>query len=529
MKKRSFALLLSLSLAFAVSAGGLCSGDTASAAACTAFSLCDYSDGEVFVEYEDGGTAVLSFSDEESLKSGLAALSEDNTVLRFQPNVSYETTALSVSDALVSQQWALYNDGSFVMKERENRYPVYDQPFETPSAPGRWNMPGDKQTLRRFSAGTSLSAAGITAVSGIDIGAEEAWSLSSDSGREVVVALIDTGIDSSHEDLQNILWTNEDEIAGNGIDDDGNGYIDDVNGWNFYNNNSKTFVSSAEDSHGTHCAGTVLANADNGIGITGIVRSDTVKIMSLKALGGSGGSGTTASVIEAIRYAEANGASICNLSFGSTTNDPALYQAIAESDMLFIVAAGNNGTDTDRTPCYPASYDLDNIISVANLNADGTLHFSSNYGAASVDLAAPGSYILSTTPGSGYSYMTGTSMAAPMVTAAAAMLYSERSDLTLADVKDILLSSVRKLDSLSGSVSSGGMLNLAAAMRYDTETLSHRAWSRPESETAGDTSEAAAPQTQPDAGSRLPAAQPAFRFTQPALRVDFGFLLRSFF
>ena len=167
---------------------------------------------------------------------------------------------------------------------------------------------------------------------------------------------------------------------------------------------------------------------------------------------------------------------ICNLSLGSSADDKALYRAIAESPMLFVVAAGNDSADTDTTPCYPASYDLANIISVANLNYDGTLHYSSNYGAKSVDLAAPGTYILSTTPDDGYSYMTGTSMAAPMVTAAAAMIYSHYEDITLADVKEIILSTSTSLDTLNGNTLTGGMLNLGAAMAYDVNSLSGAEW-----------------------------------------------------
>lgn len=195
--------------------------------------------------------------------------------------------------------------------------------------------------------------------------------------------------------------------------------------------------------------------------------------MSVKVLKELGASVSTESVVQAIQYAEANGASICNISLGTSYDEPALYQAIADSSMLFVVAAGNDGTNNDDIPCYPASYELDNIISVANLNYNGALHHTSNYGAVSVDLAAPGSYIFSTVSENYYDYMTGTSMAAPMVTAAAAMLYSYHGDITLADVREILLSSVTKLDSLSGVVASGGMLNLGAAMAYDTGTLSH--------------------------------------------------------
>ena len=533
MKKRIFAVLLSFLMAFVMPIEGLGLSDLPLSAS---YSLRDFSNGEVFVEYTDGSSTVLSFSDEENLKNVLSALSKDDAVLSYQPNFSYETTALPVNDPLDSQQWALDNDGSFVMKEEENRYPVYDKPFEMPSAPGQWNMPdnfgyrGGRNNIRHFSSYPSYSTNQISAVSGIDIGAEEAWSVYTGSGSDVIIALIDTGVDSNHEDLQNVLWTNEDEIAGNGIDDDGNGYIDDVSGWNFYNNNNRNYVSSTDDSHGTHCAGTILANANNGTGIAGIVRSDKVKIMSLKALGGSDGSGTTSSIIKAIQYAEANGASICNLSLGSTANDQALYRAIANSGMLFVVAAGNDSANTDDIPCYPASYDLDNIISVANLNYNGTLHSSSNYGTFSVDIAAPGSYILSTTPNNGYSYMTGTSMAAPMVTAAAAMIYSNYSGITLADVKEILLSSAQKRDSLKGNVYSGGMLDLASAMRYDISTLSHETWDTAE-KTVENTPEMTIPkpQQQPNFGGNRPIVQPGSHYTQPAIRIDLGIFMRRVF
>ena len=295
----------------------------------------------------------------------------------------------------------------------------------------------------------------------------------------MVVALVDTGIDYTHADLEGRIWVNEDEIPGNGVDDDGNGYIDDVYGWNFYSGSNQVYTGS-EYSHGTHGAGTIAAHADNGIGIAGIVRSDHVKVMAVKALGGWDGSGSTASIIRAIQYAEANGARICNLSLGSSRNDPALYRTIAASDMLFVVAAGNDGADLELAPSYPASYHLDNLITVANLRYDGNLDPTSSYGASSVDLAAPGTHILSTTPGNSYSYMTGTSMAAPMVSAAAAMLYSQFPDATLADVKDILLSSVQKLDSLTGLTATGGMLDLGAAMASGAAAQKGRTWTEPD-------------------------------------------------
>lgn len=493
--KRTLPTLLALSLGLQLLAGcaNTASADTGdaealdtSAGVLATTDLSEYTNLEALVVYTDGTSQVVSYRDENTLSEGLTALSQEENVSLVQPNYSYENKDFETRDALFDEQWALNNDGSFTMEEQRNDYPVFDSPFGDPAAPGQWTPPanGGRPGGRAAQAASSFSTArtSVTAQAGIDVNAQEAWDLYDGGSRQAVIALIDTGVDYTHEDLAGHIWTNEDEIAGNGVDDDGNGYVDDVYGWNFYSGNNQVYTGE-EDNHGTHGAGTLVASADNGVGIAGLVQSDNVKVMVLKALGGEDGSGTTASIIQAIQYAEANGASICNLSLGTSRNDRALYQAMASSDMLFVVAAGNDGADTDVTPSYPASYDLDNIISVANLNCDGNLHSSSDYGETSVDLAAPGSYILSTTPEDTYSYMTGTSMAAPMVTAAAAMVYSYFDDITLADVKEILLSTVQPLDSLEGLTATGGMLDFGAALSYDTDFLSGEGWTQPESTT----------------------------------------------
>lgn len=316
----------------------------------------------------------------------------------------------------------------------------------------------------------ALSADGtVRSLEGIDINIVPAWKkYDAKSGkRQVIVALIDTGVDITHPELSGSIWTNTGEIPGDGIDNDGNGYIDDVYGWNFYDNNAQVFTG-VDDNHGTHSAGTIAA-ARNGVGTVGICDPAYVKIMVIKTLGTSSGVGTVSNVVKAIRYAQANGASICNLSFGTMKYSEELYQAIKDSGMLFIVAAGNgdasgNGYSIDEQPMYPASFELDNIISVANLRFDGQLDRASNYGVRSVDLAAPGNYILSTITGNDYAYMSGTSMAAPMVTGTAAMLYSCDASLSLMDVRNRILQSARPIESLSGKVATGGMLDAGAAM-----------------------------------------------------------------
>ena len=441
------------------------------------YALSEYENNEVFVMYKDGSFEVISYESADELAGGLEEIANDENVTLYQPNFSYEVTSFSTNDEFVKEQWALSNDGSFYMEEEKNDFPVFDKPFENAKQPGEWEAPDDfgKPGGNYKPHSYNADASSVKAVEGIDINLEEAWKTYSDSGKKVVVALVDTGIDYTHEDLSGNLWTNDGEIPGNGIDDDGNGYVDDVYGWNFYDNSNKVYAGS-EDDHGTHGAGTIVASANNNVGIAGIAQNDNIEVMCVKALGGKDGSGSTSSVIRAIQYAEANGASICNLSLGTSENDKALYQTIANSNMLFVVAAGNDSQDIDAKPSYPASYNLENLISVGNLNYDGTLHYSSNYGKNSVDIAAPGSYILSTTTNNGYSYMTGTSMSAPFVSAAAAMVYSHYGDITLAQTKEILLSSATKLDSLSASVAAGGMLNLGAALNFDRSNLTGAAW-----------------------------------------------------
>ncbi|MBE5984718.1 MAG: peptidase S8 [Paenibacillaceae bacterium] len=370
---------------------------------------------------------------------------------------------LSPSDEFSTYQWGLKNDGEFRLIELVQKFKYVDNLYSEVNNGGNLSIP---------KPGPGNYQSKVThAVSGIDINIQPAWSLydQAQNKRSVIVAIIDTGIDINHQELRNAIWANPGEIDGDGIDNDGNGYVDDIHGWNFYSNNNKVF-SGSEDSHGTHAAGTISASRGS-YGIAGITDNNYVKIMPLKALGGKEGVGSPDAVIKAIKYAEEKGASICNLSMGTTGYSEELAQTMKNSHMLFVVSCGNGGVsglgyNTDVYPVYPASLPYDNIISVANILFDGTLSKDSNYGAASVDIAAPGTYILSTIPDNSYGYMSGTSMAAPMVTGVAAMLYSYRTDISLADVKTIILNSSRKLDTLSGKVVSGGLLDAYSALNW---------------------------------------------------------------
>jgi len=308
-----------------------------------------------------------------------------------------------------------------------------------------------------------------------DINGPEAWDVQ--TGARVVVAVIDTGLDYNHEDIVGNVWSNPGEIPNNGIDDDNNGFIDDDKGWDFANNDNDPFDDNL---HGTHVSGTIAAVGNNAIGVTGVNWS--AQIMPLKFLSANG-SGTTADAISAIQYAIAMGAAVSNNSWGGGAFSQALYDAIAEAGaagQLFVAAAGNDSANTDVTPSYPASYDLDNIISVAATDDNDLLATFSNYGAVSVDLGAPGVDILSTTPpatgggggggrmgGGGapttgtstYTTLSGTSMAAPHVTGAVALILSSNPAASAAEVKNTILSGADLIAALAGITVSGGRLN----------------------------------------------------------------------
>lgn len=319
------------------------------------------------------------------------------------------------------------------------------------------------------------------AVSGVDARIEKAWNYLGNywNQEKVVVAVVDTGVDYTHPDLAGNIWTNSGEIAGDGIDNDGNGFIDDVYGWNFYDNNNQVYSldrSAKEeegyyDDHGTHCAGTIIAEKNNGTGIAGVASGLNVEVMTVKALGGKDGTeradGNTSSVLEAIRYAEKMGADICNLSVGGYVQDQKLSQIIKESEMLFVCACGNDGRNIDLYPVWPAALTYENVVSVADLTPRGTLSPYSNYGVNTVTLAAPGTRIASTSVNGEYIYLSGTSMAAPGVTGIAAMLYAYHPGLTADIAKQILVNSVTKMESLTDKVYSGGMVNAYQALAYD--------------------------------------------------------------
>jgi subtilisin family serine protease len=300
-------------------------------------------------------------------------------------------------------------------------------------------------------------------------GAVEAWAGGNTNCGEVWVGIIDEGYMYTHEDLAANAGKNPGEIPGNKVDDDGNGYVDDVYGWDFDGNNN-TVYDGSQDDHGTHVAGTIGAVGGNGKGVAGICWN--VKLINAKFLGRRGG--TTANAIKAVDYMtdlKQRGINLVatNNSWGGGGYSQGLYDAIDRANaegILFVAAAGNGGSDgvgdnNDATPHYPSSYANENIISVAAITNTGAISSFSNYGATSVDIGAPGSGIYSTLPGNSYGSYSGTSMATPHVTGAAALYKAANPSADAAAIKSAILSAAVPTSSLAGKTVTGGRLNVS--------------------------------------------------------------------
>ena len=287
---------------------------------------------------------------------------------------------------------------------------------------------------------------------------------------DVAVGVMDSGIQTNHEDLIDNIWVNTGEIAGDGIDNDGNGYIDDIYGWNCGDSNGDV---SYVDEHGVHVAGIISAATNNSKGVASVARN--AKIASIKIFNSSGKS-TLSYIIEGINFAKKNDINIINCSFGGTGWGSSSVNTIksamaAVPDMFFVIAAGNTTSaseaNNDKVAVYPSQLtkDLDNVISVANTTSSDELSSTSHYGAKSVDIAAPGTDIYSTIPTSSYGTMSGTSMATPMVASAVAVMRAVNPNISAKEIKETLCSSSDKLSALTGKVISGGRLNAYNAVK----------------------------------------------------------------
>jgi subtilisin family serine protease len=347
---------------------------------------------------------------------------------------------------------------------------VSNDPYYTTSS-RLWGMYGDEAPVASGPFGTTNQFGSQ---------AEKAWDAGFIGSKSVVVGIVDEGIDINHPDLEDNIWVNPFETAGDGIDNDGNGYVDDINGWDFYSNDN-TVYDGAGDDHGTHVAGTVGGVGGNGVGVAGV--SWNVTMISTKFLGVDGG--FTSGAIKAIDYLTdlktRHGINIVasSNSWGGGGYSSALHSAIirgAKAGILFVGAAGNNASNNDATANYPSNYSTlqgtstttaasyEAVIAVAALTSTGGLASFSNYGANSVDIAAPGEGINSTLPGGGYGAYSGTSMATPHVTGAVALYAAAYPNATAAQARQAILGSARPTASLAGLTATGGRLDVAAAL-----------------------------------------------------------------
>jgi len=306
-----------------------------------------------------------------------------------------------------------------------------------------------------------------------DLDALAAWATTKGSD-EVVVAVLDSGVDYTHVDLVKNMWVRPKNVPA--YTDDELGTFNDLNG---YNGTDKDTDPMDDNGHGTHCAGIIGAEGDNGEGITGI--NQKIKIMPLKFLG-RGGFGSTNDAIEAINYAidrKKNGVNvrIISASWGSTAKSQALedtIRAAGDAGILFVAAAGNDGSNNDSRPHYPSNYDLPNVISVAALDRSDNLASFSNFGVKTVHIAAPGKDILSTWLGGNYREASGTSMATPYVSGVGALIIASDPGISMKNLRARILGSSDDIDSLKGKVQTGGRICAANSLGNIVKTHSHR-------------------------------------------------------
>ena len=318
-------------------------------------------------------------------------------------------------------------------------------------AGGLWGLKNEGQKDARGQEGKA----------GVDIAVRSVWEQGYTGSHDVVVAVIDTGVSWTHPDLVENLYTNAGEIPGNGVDDDKNGFVDDVHGWNFVDN---TALSGDDNDHGSHCAGTIGARGGNDVGVVGV--NWKVRIMPLKFLTASG-SGSLSGALEAIDYATKMHVDVMSNSWGgggASEIMEASIRAASDAGILFVAAAGNESNDNDQNPSYPASYDVENVVSVAAIDNRGALASFSNFGKTRVHVAAPGVSILSSVKDGSYKAFSGTSMATPHVAGIAALLKSIHPEWTFAEIKKRLIETSEPERALRGKSVSKGRVSVANAL-----------------------------------------------------------------
>ena len=401
---------------------------------------------ELIVRFEPGTTAVERLDAREEAGTDLA---------RTLPVPGMQLLEVEPGQSAAEAERALEGAGGVLYAEPNAERRAFLRPND-PYFRDLWAMENTGQAIR-----------GTSGTPDADADVAEAWDARVGGG--TVVAVLDTGVDDAHADLAPNRWRNAGESGAgresNGRDDDLNGHVDDWRGWDWVSSDNNP---SDANGHGTHVAGTIAADRGNGVGVAGI--ADGARIMPLRVLDGAG-AGRVSDVILAYAYASRNGARVVNLSLGSASSSRSERDAIAAfQTMLFVAAAGNGGADgvgddNDAAATYPCAYLLPNVLCVAASDNRDRLAGFSNYGATSVDLAAPGVAIASTWPGGGYSWSSGTSMATPHASGAAALLWAAAPDSRPTDVKASIMSGTDARPAFTGRTVTGGRLNVLRSLR----------------------------------------------------------------
>lgn len=376
---------------------------------------------------------VKSFADKVNTEELLAALNADPSVEYAEPNYIYEIVR-PIKEQTLSD---ILSPVSF------------DAEYATPNDPKFGQLWGLRNTGNNEPSGGA-------GVAGADIDALKAWDITT-GDRTVKIAVIDTGIDYRHPDLAENMWTNSAEANGRpGVDDDGNGFIDDIHGYDFANNDGDPMDGNA---HGTHCAGTIGAVHNNGVGVAGVM--DNVTFVAVKFLSDSG-SGSLEGAIKSIDYATKMNVDLMSNSWGGGGRSEALKEAIERANaagIVFTAAAGNSGTNNDSSPHYPSNYEVENVISVAATTAQNGMASFSCYGRNTVHIGAPGHRILSSTPNGNYEVFSGTSMATPHVSGAIGLLIAHEGRMNPKAVRERVIATSEPTAALRGKTINGGSLN----------------------------------------------------------------------
>jgi thermitase len=410
--------------------------------------------GEVIVKVKSA--ALLSASRSEIFDAGRFRIAE---IKSFETSPQLYTVKLAGDDQTAQYLEAAATNGS--LEYAEPNYILHTDllaadPAEKLPAVSEFGMLWGMKNVGQ------KDAEGTVGVKGADIGATKAWAITT-GNKAVTVAVIDTGMDYTHPELKDNVFSNTADCFSDGIDHDGNGFVNDCHGWNFATGGS-TANAMDDNEHGTHVSGTIGANGDGGGHIAGV--NWHTSIMPIKFLD-KDGSGSLDDAVKAIQYATKMKVKIMSNSWGGGGFSQTMLDAITAAKaqgILFVAAAGNDGDNADSTPHYPASYQVDNVISVAASTNVDTLASFSTYGKRTVHIAAPGHKIYSSVPGGKYDNFSGTSMATPHVAGAAALLWGANMNLTYAEIKDRLLKSRDYIPGMSRRVASSGRLNVYNAL-----------------------------------------------------------------